>query len=314
MLPDRSKRFANTEDGDLPRLKLAENWQLAVIAFIMCGLFVVIFPRKALVEKLYTQQKLDELTLSYIENLHRTEPDNADLAILLGRARHARLDVAAMEGLLLPVLASGDTAQRREAQRLLLDSYERGMTQAPPDRALALQGKLVAQLEALRKEEVSADWAHDLANSAFRAEQPALGLDFLKRAMAAPMQAQPAGDGTAQPDRPVDAVAVLVANAREALGRGRHALAAEYFLLARQQAGDRAQARTLFKEGIGALMAANLYAQALQAAELGIGDLADDADTLRYLMRTALAAGDPQRAALYARRLVFGEGTVGAGP
>ena len=73
MLPDRSKRYAGI-DGDLPRLRLAEYWQLAIIAIIMGGLFMVIFPRKALVEKLHKQERLDDLTLSYIENLHRVEP------------------------------------------------------------------------------------------------------------------------------------------------------------------------------------------------------------------------------------------------
>ena len=303
MLPDRSKRFASADvDGDLPRLKLAENWQLAVIAFIMLGLFVVIFPRKAIVEKLYTQSSLDELTLSYIENLQRTEPDNVDLAILLGRLRHDRLEVAATESLLLPVIANGDAKQRLEARRLLLDIYQRELSGHPSDAAAAhLKSSIIALLEAARREEVPSDKAGELAFSAFRVEQPALGLDFLKRVATNNARGNEV------------ATHVLVANAREALGLGHHALAAEYFLLAREQVGDRATARNLYKQGIGALMAASLFPQAMQAAESKLGDLADDPDTLRYLMRTALAAGDPRRAALYARRLMFGEGDGRAG-
>ncbi len=313
MLPDRSKRFASTENGDLPRLKLAENWQLGVIAFIMLGLFVVIFPRKALVEKLYMQHKLDELTLSYIDNLHRTEPDNADLTILLGRARHDQFDVAAMEGLLLPLLAASDVLHRREVQRLLLESYERGKQTAPADQAAVLQGKIIALLGTLRQEkELPATWARELAFSAFRAELPSLGLGFLRRALADAAHSPPDDqDGSASAVSSAMIIDVLITNARDALGHGRHALAAEYFLLAFSQTSERNKARDFFKEGIGALMAASLFEQALQAADLNIGDLADDPDTLRYLMRTALAAGDPQRAAIYARRLVFGEGLLG---
>ena len=124
MLPSRSKRFVSVDDGDLPRLRLAESWQLVLIALIMGGLFVVIFPRQALVEKLYKQHELDELTLSYFVNLHRTDPQNADLSILLARARQERMDVAGMEQLLQPVIRSGDAVQRDEARQLLLHRYE----------------------------------------------------------------------------------------------------------------------------------------------------------------------------------------------
>ncbi len=300
MLPDRSKRFASTEDGELPRLRLAENWQLAVIAFIMCGLFVVIFPRKALVEKLYTQEKLDGLTLSYIENLHRTEPDNADLSILLGRARRERLDLAALEALLRPVIDAGDARQRLVARRMLLDACERAVQGQGDEAAAPVKARMRVLLEALSKDGVPPEWADDLARQAFRAEQSALALEFIKQAVA-----HDGGRASAEL-----AAQALDANAREALGLGRHALAAEYFLLARHQVRDMAKARELFKQGIGALMAASLYDQAMQAAEAHLGDLADDPDTLRYLMRTALAAGDPQRAAHYARRLVFDNGGV----
>lgn len=294
MLPDRSKRFANTEDGELPRLKLAENWQLVVIAFIMCGLFVVIFPRKALVEKLYTQEKLDELTLSYIDNLHRTEPDNADLSILLGRARQERLDLASLEALLQPVIDAGDVRQRLVARRMLLDACERAVLRRGDEMAPA-RARMRVLLEAIGKDGVPPEWTDDLARQAFRAELPALALEFIRQGVAH-------DGGRSAAERAAQA---LEANAREALGFGRHALAAEYFLLARQQVGDVVRAREFFKQGIGALMAASLYDQAMQAAEAHLGDLADDPDTLRYLMRTALAAGDPQRAAHYARCLVF---------
>ena len=57
--------------------------------------------------------------------------------------------------------------------------------------------------------------------------------------------------------------------------------------------------------GIGALMASSEFKQAMLAADQYIGDLDTDIETLRYLTRTALAAGDPAKAAYYARRLVF---------
>lgn len=295
MLPDRSKRYASV-DGDLPRLRLAENWQLAVIALIMGSLFMVIFPRKALVEKLYNQERLDELTLSYIENLHRTDPANADLSILLVRAQQDKLDVAAIEKLIMPVIAAGDARQRAEARILLLDAYERALkVVAIGEPRTRLSSSMVSLLEAARRDEISPQLAGAFAASAFRIEQPEMGLEFLKRI------------GSGQSPE------VLVRYAREALGAGRHGLAAEYFLLARQQVKDRDAARALFKEGIGALMAASRFQQAMQAADRNLGDLAEDQPTLRFMMRSALAAGDPKRAAYYARRLVLNEGPVVVG-
>jgi len=285
MLPNRSRRFASV-DGDLPRLKLAENWQLVVIALIMGGLLTVIFPHKALVEKLYNQESRDELTLSYIENLHRTEPANVDLSILLGRAQHDKLDVAATENLILPVIAAGDARQRAEARMLLLDAYQQALEKHPAAEN-DFRSRIVDLLEAERRDEVPQRLAGAFAASAFRVEQPAIGLDFLNRIAA---------------ERSVE---VLVRYAREALGTGRHALAAEYFLLARAQVKDRAAARELFKAGIDAFMAASRFRQAMQEAAGDLGDIADDPATLRYLARTALAAGDPQQAAIFAQRLVF---------
>lgn len=287
MLPDRSKRFASVE-GDLPRLRLAEGWQLFVIAVIILGLLTVIFPHRALVEKLYNQERLDELTLSYIENLHRTDPTNADLSILLGRARQNKQDIAALEKLLRPAIATGDARQRSEARMLLLEAYERAMeAHSNQAQSASLRTQATSLLEAARRDEVPPRLAGAFAASAFRLERPAIGVEFMQRIAAK------------------NTVEVLTQYAREALGEGRHALAAECFLLARKQVGDREQARELFQQGIGAYLAASLFQQAMQAAERDLGDLADDPPTLRFLARSALAAGDPQAAAAYARRLIF---------
>ena len=302
MLPDRSKRFALTEDGGLPRLKLTENWQLLLIALIMLGLFVVIFPRQALVQKLYTERKFDELTLFYIDNLRRTEPDNPDIAILLARAREQQLDVASAERLLLPVMAQGSEVQRRESRHVLIEHYGQALHKTQDATALqGLRGKLRAMLAVLPQEPLPPAESRFLARAAFQVEQPRLALSFLQRGLA--------GNNASAPG---EVAGLLAEQARLALGQGRYELAAECFLLARQQSSNRDEARELFRQGIAALMANSQYDQALQAADQHLGDLAADPVTLRYLMRAALSAGVPQRAADYARRLVFGEESVAA--
>jgi hypothetical protein len=287
MLPDRSKRYAGI-DGKIPRLRLATGWQLALIALIMVGLLTVIFPRKALVEKLLVQEQLDPLTLSYVQNLQRSDPGNIDLALLLARVQRLTLGVTAMERMLEPVLARGDERQRNEALTLLLGTYQRVLDTHPSDAQYArVRNPLAALLASLHPDEVSPALASRLATAAFGIEMPEAGLTYLNRAHA--------GHSTD----------VLVQQARIALGVGRYALAAEYFFLARRQTAGTGAARPLLQAGIGALMQASLFAQAMQAADRETGDLADDPETLRYLARTALAAGDPPHAVRFARQLVF---------
>lgn len=85
----------------------------------------------------------------------------------------------------------------------------------------------------------------------------------------------------------------------------RQDVAAQYYFLARRQTRDRAEARRLFLAGIDALMSGSRFKQAMEAADKHLGDLGDDPATLRHLARTALAAGEPARAATYIDKLVF---------
>lgn len=287
MLPDRSKRAAGI-DGEIPRLQLTSNWQLLTIALIMGGLLVMIFPHQALVEKLYGQERLDELTLSYIENLYRTDPQNADLAILLVRARHRRMELDTAERMLWPVIIGGTLYQRTEARLNLLTAYESTLERTPPGRSASdIENRAKLLFESTSREEhLPPRLASVFARSAFRLNLPEEGARYL----------QLSGEG--------ESLETLERLANQMLGQGKFSLAADYFLLARHEARAYADARRLFHAGIAALMADSQYQLAMQSAEKHLGDLENDPETLRYLARSALAAGAPGRAALYAQRLI----------
>lgn len=287
MLPDRSKRHAGI-DGEADRLQLASNWQLLLVALLMLGLFRVIFPDKALVEKLYGHQELDPLTLSYIENLRRTEPNNADITILLGRVQRDRLDIVNLDHLLQPVIQNGNLRQRSEAQILLLGAYDRSLRTNLTDSERQRQQRAVtAFLVDANRDSIPTALATDCAVMAFQLDHIELGYAFLSRVA------------------PTKTAAALANHGAEALALGRHALASAYYLLARQYSTTPNSARTYFHQGIATLMAASRFDQAMQVAERDIGDLEDDPETLRYLAQAALAAGYPARAAGYSQRLVF---------
>ena len=287
MLPDRSKRYAGVDD-EIPRLALSSTWQLFVIAFLILALLVLIFPRKALISSLYEQEVLDELTVSYIQNLYRAEPSNADVAILLAKSQQFQLAVVELESMLLPFVSGGDARQRTEARLLLANAYGRAFdtyTDARSRKRVTASAK--ALMEQAAEDKVPRYLARAflvLANK-FRIESARLA--YLSQI---------------EPELTPKSSEEL---AREALGLGDYVSASQYFFEARDKAQGRDDARRLFQAGMGALMAASEFKQAMLAADQYIGDLSHDAETLRYLTRAALAAGDPVRAARFARQLVF---------
>jgi tetratricopeptide (TPR) repeat protein len=185
-------------------------------------------------------------------------------------------------------MTSGNVRQRGEARLLLLESFEKTLnTDITEAEKTHWTRRLTALLQAARADDMSPELAGVFAAAAFRLERTDLGVYFL---------------GRISPDHPVEA---LVSYAKDALGLGRYVMAAEYYLLARKHAPDRDDARSYYQKGIEALMASSRFKLAMQEAQRELGDLANDPSTLRFLARSALAAGEPQQAAMYAQRLVF---------
>lgn len=277
MLPARSKRYASV-DGEIPRLVLSNPWQLIVIALLVLTLLVVIFPRRRLVDTLYEQQSFDELTLSYIQNLYRAEPNNSDLALLLARSQGAAVNLPSFEANLLKLLAQGTPRQQHEAAQILFDAYNHDQTK---------RLQLMALLQQASHHRLPEPMAQAFAAKAFELDLPELGLTYLQQvSQSDPMRAlEKYGDW--------------------ALARGQYAVAASYFLMAREGASDVVVARRLFQKGIQTYMAKSLFEQAMQAAREHLGNLASDLPTLRFLTHCAMAAGKPVLAAEYARELVF---------
>lgn len=287
MLPDRSKRFAGL-DADIPRLTLASNGQLVLVALMVAILLVVIFPRKALVEQLYDQETLDELTLSYIQNLYRADTRNADLALLLARSQLANLGLKELEELLTPLAIRGDERQKLQARTMLFDRYEERLDEeiGAQERAQIL-ANAKELLTVVSKDNVTKAFASRLADFAFDWDMPQLGLVLFAK-----------GEGGLS-------TKVLERYAEVALADGNYAMSGEYYFLARKETKDLGEARRLFKLGIGILIQGRLYAQAMSSVASHLGSLEDDPETLRFVVRAALNSDDAAVAAEYGRRLVF---------
>ena len=291
MLPSRSKRYAVDSD-DVNRLELTTPLRLVGIAVLVGAVLVVIFPRGSLVEMLYKQRDFDPLTLSYIHNLYRADPNNADVALFLARIMQSKWTIDEMEGALLRLTKEGTDRQRMECDQLLYAAYTKGLQQFPSGAARA---RYVRGITALLQQALEEQWQPEellvFSAKAFEMGQAKLGMNYLRKI----------------PN--VLPVAVLEQWGDQALGQGRYGDAAAFFLFARSQTTAIEDARHFFRKGVGAYMAASMFDEAMDHADEYIGNLESDLQTLRYLATTALAAGKPQQAAHYARLLVFAADT-----
>lgn len=333
MLPPRSKRIAGSAEP-VPRLRLVTTWQLGVSVLLLIMLFALIFPRRSLLEALHQQEHFDDLTLAYIDNLKRVSSTDPDLTLLVTRARLDQLSHAQVESTLRPLIKGGDerlrnlaghtlaTASLREMGRLLAEYHGEDAVLARL-RDLHLRIRILG--DARSREAARPLWLETL----LRTPGPRLRAETALQAQVQELLTAYDPDGLALSDRMTLASLALHAGrdtdaermlagvadealrsalpgaARKALAQGHYDTAARLYLLARERATTLAEARELFRQGIAALMAGELHAAAMQAAERHLGNLGNDVATLRFLTRTALAAGDPRRAAEYARRLVF---------
>lgn len=284
MLPHRSKRVALTE-APLPRLPLITGRELVMVAVALMVLLTLIFPSRRLFEELLERSVPDDLSMAYLENLLRSDRHNLDLRLLLANAQTERADYAAIEELLLPVELNGTPAQRRLAMqirlRALIAAYHAGRRSLPSPDIDVLLHSLAAE------ERNTADLAF-LAESALLLGRTELAWQLYQRL------------ALQEPQRYREWVEPA---AKISLGHGHYRLAADLYFLARQGA-ELATARRLYAAGVGALMANSRFGEAMHEADRHLAELADDADTLRFLVRSARAANDNPRAAGYARRLL----------
>ena len=287
MLPARSKRYASV-DGEIPRERLTGGWQLVLMLLVVLTLLYVVFPKRALFQRLYDRDALDELSLSYVQNLFRADVRNADAALLLARHNAERMDPFELETLAEPYTHSSDLRQRNLARQLLIIAFERQLrTNIRGTTPSRLRQRLEQALQTALEEPLPEALAYSYATLAYR-----VNLGELAQRLLRPYVSLLSADE-------------LERYGHKALGRQDYALASYYFLLARDRSSERTQARRRFQLGLDALVAAGQHLQALEVADQHLGSLESDLPTLRYLVRLALAAGQPVVASRYAKRLVF---------
>lgn len=258
---------------------------------MVIGALYLLFPRQTLTEKLRSEPGNDQLTADYITALLRTDPANFELRILLAEKRFAMGQIAAAREAMGPVLLTHDPVVRRRVLILELRMLETEnvAAKAGTPSATAIQARLRELLGALLTEDWPPQQLLALSGSARRLHAPDLARAYMRRVENSNAHIPPAW---------------LAEAARQALGDGDYIESARLYFAAKKRATELDDQREYFLKGLATLRSGNLLREALTAADAEAGNLRNDEETLVYLTRLALAAGDPKRAQDYVKRLL----------
>ncbi|MFM0736208.1 tetratricopeptide repeat protein [Paraburkholderia xenovorans] len=273
------------------RQRLFSPAVILVLGALTALMLVLAFPREKLESRLLGGVNADGLTIAYLEAWLRINPDNADVLSALTREYLKGQRIADAARVLERLQHSNDPAARQGALAIRVSiAQQRLYALKPDDPARAAR---MRELDAVLREAAAYQW--DIEQLAVLARQ-ARGLNDSE--LAARYYRQ-----LIQRD-PAHASGWLIDLAQTELGNGRYAAAADAWFDAQRHASTLDERRKRFMAGVQALQAGNDPVAALQAANTHLGDLADDPDTLRYLANLALAAGRPDLAERYVKRLL----------
>lgn len=267
-------------------IRPVEILSLSAMIFIV---LVLLFPKRTLMEKVEGQGKQDALALDYLTNLLRIAPGDADLRLLLARslARLGRWREA--ERVLAPLLQGGEAAGQGEARWLeyrIVQAETYTYPSGSPARHAGLE-RMRVLLRHLAMHPIAGLKLETLARESLALNDVATAISLYERS--AKSKRDPA---------------LFVRAAELALGAGDYRHSARLYFAAQAVAGGLDQRRKCFLAGVRTLQSGKLLTEALIAADTHLGGLADDQQTLLALTRLALAAGQPQRAQIYVKRLL----------
>lgn len=288
-----SQRVSRYSAQRADRPVLAPDWLIAVLTCMVAGGLWLLYPRQAL-ERRLAEAADTPLSAAYLHNLLRSDPDNPGLRLLLARQQILHGEMVQARTTLEPALASSHPDIHRDALWALWELQHTQYLRTPEEDQSARQVQGL-ELRALLRTLAAEDWPPDRQRKivVLAAQFGDVGLrQHLEQQWAL---TQPQALSTADSYERA---------AREALAAGDYAGSAELYLRARSTSSQAAQARHYFHEALRTLRAGNNPAGALALAEREIGSLEDDPDTLLLLIEIARAAGRPDVADRYARRLL----------
>lgn len=251
----------------------------------------LVFPEKRLEERLAKAQKADSLTIAYLNSWLAAKPDDDDLRLVLAKQNIQLGYYDTARAALQPLLTTSNPRLQNEVRWLQLDMAEREAYALPalsPERVAAME-KVRIELRALAKLDQTLARRELLAKKALALNDMPLAAQLYRQlAMANP-------NGSAE---------FFIQTADILLATGDYRAAADMYFKARQKTTSYERQRSLFLKALSILRSGNLLIDALKQAELQIGNLSEDNQTLTYLAQLARAANQLDLAERYAKRLL----------
>jgi hypothetical protein len=284
------------------RQRLAAPAKTLALGLAMAMALLAVFPAQSLEHRLATTVEVDPVSLAYLRAWLRAKPDDYYLRLVLARQEMHEGDLDKVESTLSPLLHAVDveSRERSDAEVLMLSVREQQLwrtAQASPAYADARHAYLL-QLRQISSYAWPRTTLGKFADTAFALGDNALGRELYLRLIK--------DSPTSSFDKLDRVVQVDLAD-----GHYREAATLCFWALPYTQGLD--QRRQYFLNGLRILTSGNLLRDAIAASETRIGALADDPQTLMYVVHLALAGQRPDIAARFTSRLLkqhveFGEG------
>ena len=287
----QSRRSRLSAQIEPPRQRFLPPWVMLSFGLLVFALLYVIFPQKHLLDQVLHNDQADNLSVSYLITLLRTDPLNNDLRLALAQQQLRLGRYADADATLRPLVTAVNVGDRLRARRLQYEAQEAAayaLPQGSVEREKALTA-LASRLESLAKEPWDNSSLATFAEKSLAMGARGQALDLYQRLVAR------AGEGSLE---------WVGKTAELTLAQGEYDTAADLYFSAQERASTRAAKRTYFLLALKTLQSANRLPQALAQAEAHIGELSDDRETLIFLVRLARSANRPDLAEKYARQLL----------
>jgi Tfp pilus assembly protein PilF len=286
-----SKESRSPAHPEPPRQRLTSLWTLLGVAIAVIVTLVLIFPGHGLLSQKMAKQRPDDVSLTYLGNLAKKEPENSELRFTLAQKETEIGKIKEARAALEPLYNSPDPAVRQRARLQDFKLQMQQMNAQPPsskERERDLE-RLRQELVAMSQYEWPASGLIELADLAGQIGARKIRADIYLRIAR--------GDGKV--DRKwIDKAGQAV------LADGEYKTSADIYFLAMDRAESREDKKHYFMSAVKALQAANMPREALAAAERHAGALLDDDEMLRFMIKLAQASNDTTRAQAYAKRLM----------
>jgi thioredoxin-like negative regulator of GroEL len=268
-------------------------WKVFIFALLIVGFLILLFPERLFVNALIQDSQPSDVTINYLKNQIKKEPNNIALKLSLARQQMLMGRINEAKEIILPYLTRTPRTDF-EWKALWLD-YE--LTRIETYQLKETDPARLSREDELKK------LIHLLMTSPNLGAEEEANLAEQALALDLPMEANQLYDRAIS--RKIKKPAAFFAKAATvALFTKKYQDAARFYLQAMQQSKRLKSKRRYYMKAIQSLIESGDSKKAMQLALVSIDGLKDDETTLLFLVELAFQAGEGQVAENYVNQLL----------